>query len=125
MDLAVVIVVMMVVFRHRELLLLRPPPHRIGQGQLLEISRIGHRNILAGDACDGRIEVIKGMCHDLGSDFAGHRELRGSPPLLRRSVLVFFTLCNTVAMSIGRMVRRSMTSASMPSAASFSAAASA
>ncbi|MNL74969.1 hypothetical protein D3C87_2006900 [compost metagenome] len=49
----------------------------------------------------------------------------GKPSSTATQRLVFCTEAITVSMSIGRMVRRSMTSASMPSLASASAAPSA
>ena len=44
------------------------------QGELLEIGRIGHRHVLAGDAGHRRIELVEGVGHELGRDLRADRE---------------------------------------------------
>src|SRR4051812_12635939 len=40
----------------------------IGQCELLQVRRVRHRYVLAGDARDRRIEIVEGLFHDAGGD---------------------------------------------------------
>src|SRR5687768_11845668 len=44
--------------------------------QLLEVGRIRHRHVLAGDADHGSIEVVEGVLHDAGHDLRADTRLR-------------------------------------------------
>ena len=86
----------------------------LDQRQLLEIGSVGQRHVHVGHAQHRRIEVVEAFCH--ATAMISRRNRAGRPPSSTTTMrLVRFRLSSTVALSSGRSVRRSMTSASMPS----------
>ena len=94
------------------------------QCQLLEIGGVGHRHVGAGDLDRRRIEMVEGVKRN-ARQISEPIEQTGQPSSTVTMRLVFFTDAITVSMSSGRSVRRSTTSASIPSSARRVAASSA
>ena len=90
---------------------------------VLEVLGVGHRDLGAAHACDRGVELEEGVLDDPRAHLGG--DAPAAPPLVDDDDATGAprTLASIVSVSSGRRTRRSITSASMPSAASCSAAA--
>ena len=90
---------------------------RPAAARLLEMRGIRHRHLGAAHALDRRIELVERVFHDPRRDL--RRDAAAAPAFVDDHCAARLrTDSITVASSSGRSVRRSITSASMPSAAS-------
>ena len=95
----------------------------VGQKALLEWRSVGDRGIERGDAHNRSVQIRESTLAYNGSDFPG--DAAGARVFVNdQSLFVFFTEARMASRSRGRSVRRSITSASIPSLDSCSAASS-
>ena len=98
---------------------------RFAQCQALEVGGVGQRHVLTADPRHRRVEPVEGACSIICAAISAPMPAKGQPSSTETIRFVFLTDATMVSMSSGRMVRRSITSAEIPSPASASAAPSA